>query len=76
MVFLVCLFGFFYLFVLVLVFLVVFWGFFLHGVCMLTVTLESVEKFQSLRQRVVACKIRGSFTFNENRQTIQGERDY
>lgn len=43
---------------------------------MLTVTLEPVEQFQALRQRVVACKIRGSFTFNENRQTIQGERDH
>lgn len=51
-------------------------GFFLPEVWMLTVSLEVVEQFQALRQRVVAYKIRGSFTFNENRQTIQGERDY
>lgn len=43
---------------------------------MLTVTLEPVEQFQAIRQRVVACKMRSSFTFYENRQTIQGERDY
>lgn len=50
--------------------------FFLPGVCMFTVTLETVEQFQALRQKVVARKIRGSFTFNENRQAIQGETDH
>lgn len=43
---------------------------------MFTVTLETVEQFQALRQKVVARKIRGSFTFNENRQAIQGETDH